>query len=156
MNHLYIMRLYIVMLLFGLCSCQPGGGPTALSLGTELANDSPLLLFSGWSNSEKTHRWSLGKSSSINFNLNARDLQANKLTLAGNSFGEQRLVLILNGKKIYSGSLSGAPQELVIDIPVNGFKDGTNTLSFETPDARAPGAGDTRVLGFSLKSFKLE
>jgi hypothetical protein len=156
MTKLQIRLPLLLATVFGLCSCGPTGSSKALPIGVEISNDSPLLSFTGWSNSEKSHRWTEGKSSSVDFALNSDGVNTKKLTLKGASWGEQHLSLFLNGKQIYSGKLTGAAQDLIVDIPADLLRKGSNSLKLQMPDAKVPGNGDPRVIGFSLISLKFQ
>jgi hypothetical protein len=117
-------------------------------------NDIPARL-AGWYDNEPTHRWSEGNRSSISFELETGDENCTRLSLSGFSNGEQRIALKLNGKPIHSSRLSGAMESLEMALPTGTLKSGKNILEFELPDARHPGNGDPRILGFALKSLKI-
>lgn len=114
----------------------------------------PLKLVS-WSHDENDHRWSMGNLSSINFYLNDVDMECNALFIEGKTYGIQRLLLTLNGIKIYEIELSDVKEVLKVDLPQNLLRSGENVLNLELPDARIPGNGDTRMLGLALVSFKI-
>jgi hypothetical protein len=111
--------------------------------------------YSNWFEEETTHRWSEGNRSSISFELETGDENCTRLSLNGFSNGEQRIALKLNGKPIHSSRLSGAMESLEMALPTGTLKSGKNILEFELPDARHPGNGDPRILGFALKSLKI-
>jgi hypothetical protein len=117
-------------------------------------NDIPARL-AGWYDNEPTHRWSEGNRSSISFELETGDENCTRLSLNGFSNGEQRIALKLNGKPIHSSRLSGAMESLEMALPTGTLKSGKNILEFELPDARHPGNGDPRILGFALKILKI-
>jgi hypothetical protein len=118
--------------------------------------DSPQLSFENWSHVEPSHRWSLGTLSSVSFSIDAGNQSARRLLVKGWSLGVQRMGISLNGRKIHDATLTGAPQLLVIDLPSGLLGIGDNTLKFDLPDARVPGTGDPRTLGFALESIVLE
>ena len=77
------------------------------------------------------------------------------LTLAARPLGTQRLSLSLNGQPIHSGVLADGATGLEVTFPPALLVDGPNRLTFQLPDARVPGGGDTRVLGLALESLQL-
>ena len=127
-----------------------------VSLGVNISNDSAKLLFRGWYNSEGRHRWSKGSDSCINMLLDPTALAIRKLVLKGNTCGTQRMGILFNGVRLYSGELAGAPEKLIFDLPSDLLKVGENTLQFELPDARVPDNGDPRLLGFALEFLVFE
>lgn len=118
--------------------------------------DSSQLSFVGWSQVEPTHRWSVGSSSSVSFNISSENQEARRLILKGWSFGAQRIAIFLNGQKIHDAILTGAPESVAINLPADLLEIGDNTLQFELPDARVPDNGDPRTLGFALESIAFE
>lgn len=117
---------------------------------------SPSLSFGKWSYPETSFRWTEGKECSVGFVLDEPVEDLSRLIVKGAPLGAQRLALKLNGKNIYSGKIDGGPQTLEIDLPRQVLARGDNQLIFQLPDARAPGNGDPRLLGFALESLGLE
>ena len=109
----------------------------------------------GWSDREPTHIWTNGESCSLEFNIPESTEVSKKITLKGFGLGRQRVNLILNGISIYKTTLTGAPQELEIKVPNGAFKTGLNKIDLDLPDAKVPGNGDPRKLGFALQNLKI-
>ena len=126
-------------------------------LGVAVPNYSPILTFTDWSVSEKAHRWSNGKTSSIGFSVSRSSLGARNIVLVGFPHGTQRLRLLLNGKQLATTKLKPmkAFQEFVFSLPSGVLREGINTLQFETPDAKRAGPKDPRIISFALVSFIL-
>lgn len=136
---------------------SPARAPASLELGVAVPNDSPLLTFTGWFASEKSHRWSAGKTSSIGFFVSSSYLGARNIVLVGWPHGPQRLRLLLNGKQLATTKLNPtkAAQEFAFSLPSGILREGINTLQFETPDAERAGPQDPRIISFALTSFIL-
>jgi hypothetical protein len=112
--------------------------------------------FISWSQEEPTHRWSEGELCSMEFNIPENAKALKKFIIKGFGFGHQRVNFILNGKSIYKTTLTGAPQEIEIKVPNGAFKTGLNKIDLDLPDAKVPGNGDPRKLGFALQNLKIE
>ena len=128
-----------------------------LVLGVAVPNDSPMLTFTGWSISEKSHRWSVGKTSSIGFFVSSSSLGARNIVLVGGPYGPQRLRLLLNGKQLATTKLNPtkASREFAFSLPSGVLREGINTLQLETPDAKQAGPKDPQIISFALGSFIL-
>lgn len=113
----------------------------------------PRLDFKGWSTPEPTHRWSLGQSAELTFVLQDVASLKGELSLDLASFGQQNIELVLNDATLFSGQANG---EKVVDLRDAPFVEGRNVLRILTPDARAPGVNDERVLGVALRSLRIE
>lgn len=120
-----------------------------------LRNQTLPVKFTGWSEEEQTHRWSEGESCSLEFKILDDKEDLSMIILQGFSFGPQRFILNLNGMSIRKIVLEGVPQVLKFKIPRGVFKTGQNKLSLTLPDAKAPGNGDPRKLGFALQELKI-
>ena len=136
---------------------NPARAPVPLELGVAVGNNSPLLTFTGWSASEKSHRWSVGKTSSIGFFVSSSSLGARNIVLVGGVHGPQRLRLLLNGKQLATTKLNPpkAYREFAFSLPSGVLREGINTLQLETPDAKQAGPKDPRIISFALVSFIL-
>lgn len=122
-----------------------------LALGGHRFNDKRLMLF-GWSDPESEHVWSLGQDSIVKFSLkNAEAVR--RLSLQLIPFGEQRLVIELNGIEIYRGELSTSGQVM---LSVAGRLQQKNELRLLHPDAKQVGEHDRRVVAFALQGLSLE
>jgi len=121
-----------------------------------LGNKTLRTKFIGWSHEEPTHRWTEGESCSLEFNMPENAEVSKKITLKGFGLRHQRVNLILNDIPTYKTSLTGAPQELEIQVPNGAFKTGLNKIDLDLPDAKVPGNGDPRKLSFALQNLKIE
>ncbi|MBD9414316.1 hypothetical protein IB234_07060 [Pseudomonas sp. PDM16] len=113
----------------------------------------PRLSFGGWSTPEPSHRWSLGRASELTFVTGDVANLKGELDLDLASFGLQNIKLMMNGAEIFSGQANG---EKVINLRNVSYRDGRNVLRILTPDARAPGSNDERMLGVALRSIRIE
>jgi FkbM family methyltransferase len=109
----------------------------------------------GWSKREENHIWSEGNLSSMNFKISKNKKDLRKIILKGFSCGPQHLNLSLNERSVYKINLTGLPQKIEIEVPVGAFKTGDNKLYLALPDAKLPGNGDPRKLGFALKELSI-
>jgi len=122
--------------------------------------NSDALNFDGWSFSETSFRWSLGKYSAISFYLNAsnstlKPQHPSMLQLEFNTLGPQALSVSLNNQKIFDSDVEGVGLVHNIVLPIGLLREGKNTLSFSTPAAKAPNANDQRELAIAFKSMSL-
>jgi len=121
-----------------------------------LGNKTLRTKFISWSHEEPTHRWTEGESCSLEFHIPENTEVSKKITLKGFGLGHQRVNLILNDISTYQTTLTGAPQELEIQVPNGAFKTGLNKIDLDLPDAKVPGNGDPRKLSFALQNLKIE
>jgi hypothetical protein len=127
----------------------------ALSLAQPYDHNSPQLLFQSWYPAEPLHRWSTGNSASITFTLDKQEPLPAALTLSANSFGRQRVEILLNEQSIYTGESNGAETTLNIPLSSGITHIGNNSLRFVLPDAQQPQTADPRVLALAFKSLQL-
>ncbi len=114
------------------------------------------VVFSGWSYNETHHRWSHGKQSLILFRINPDHIEG-KLNLHIGTLGVQHIHIRMNDYEIYSNSLNSADKKISIRFKSNIlFKEQTNILSFEFPDARLPNTDDKRMLAMLIRSLIIE
>jgi len=122
-----------------------------LSRGAYSFDDQRLTL-SGWSELESSHVWTLGKKSTINFNI--KDFAAVKcLNLQLMPFGQQNLVVELNGIEVYRGMPSTSRQ---VVLSVKGILKQKNELRLVHPDAIKAGRNDDRVIAFAFRGIEVE
>lgn len=69
----------------------------------------------GWCASEKTHRWSLGKFSELNFSIGKSTSPPTRISIFGFPLGSQNAVIKLNGSLIYRA------QYLLRDLETSSF-----------------------------------
>jgi hypothetical protein len=63
----------------------------------------------------------------------------------------------MNNYEIYSKSLNSGDKKISIRFKSNIlFKEQTNILSFEFPDARLPNTDDNRILAMLIRSLMIE
>lgn len=120
-----------------------------------MKHDATDVAFPGWSDPEPSHRWTNARACDISFAVADRSAFRGTLTLAARPLGTQRLSLSLNGQPFYSGVLADGASQLEVGFPPGLLVEGNNRLTFELPDAHAPGGGDARLLGLALESFVL-
>lgn len=113
--------------------------------------DNPNLILEGWSSFEKTHVWSLGYHSKINFITTNDKYQKIKLKLA--PFGVQNIKVSLNNVQVFKGNLE-KPQILTVDA--FALREGRNVLEIFTPGAKFPSKEDPRLIGVALEEFELD
>lgn len=131
---------------------------TAINPSSSLAfsyNDKRLV-FENWHNPEDGFRWAKGSSSTLSFDVDTiHDLQG-ELRLVIGTLGRQRIEVFLNGTPIVQGVYEGWFSLVYRDFDRALLTLGSNSLRFDTLDARSPGANDTRILGVALKEFRLD
>lgn len=112
----------------------------------------------GWSNPESTLRWSEGKEAVMTFRMkNDRDLARNtySLTLNASSNGNQRVIVLINDRKIGEVKFVGTFDTKKINFNASILRDNeeANVITLKIPNAHAPGNGDPRLLGIYIVSF---
>ncbi len=118
---------------------------------------SDRLVFIGWSDPERTYRWSSSTTPKIIFKTNTIEQTfAGNITFHVDSFGNQNVTMLLNGQQIFSGILNGQDEKILIANLPSTIQNGLNILEFQLPDARRPGGGDRRRLAVALKSIQIE
>jgi len=65
-------------------------------LGKNISFNSQEVVFKGWSIAESSHRWSLGKSSEIEFFLPEKSIHLGNISLNIGTFGEQEIIISVN------------------------------------------------------------
>jgi len=123
--------------------------------GMKLSHMAPQFFFHNWQVPEQGFRWSKGRSASLVFHAPAAEFTG-QLHLSVQPLGRQKVELSLNDIPIFSGTIEGSTQAIMIDFdPALLRAEGTNTLEFRLPDARAPDGPDTRILALALHSLTL-
>ncbi len=118
--------------------------------------NSKIIQYSGWSHPESKHRWSLNRSSSIQFKHDNQKLNG-FLNLQIGTLGEQEIKFSLNGHYQGSQIVNSWDSNLTFKFDTNLLnKDTINQIEFEFPNARKPNNGDQRILAMALKSFSIE
>jgi glycosyltransferase involved in cell wall biosynthesis len=116
--------------------------------------DSKDIHWMGWSEPEKSHRWSLGRRSSIRFVLASDADWQGKLVIRIGTLGTQRIGVHLNGIDLGEESLALNDEKWIFSTgraPIHVWEE--NELVLEFPDARQPGEGDPRILAIWVKEF---
>jgi phosphoglycerol transferase len=114
------------------------------------------LTFKNWSHEEPTHRWSLGKSCSIEFNIETPDEFQGEMIVEGNSYGQQKIDIYLNNQMVKSCDMDGARGITSVQFSKGLLKHGSNKLTLLIPGAREPGSGDLRKVGYAFCSMTLK
>ncbi len=122
-------------------------------LNTELFHGSSLIEFTGWSVPESQHRWSEMNEATITVDLHGDAVTATTIRIKGFTHGRQSTTISLNGREVFSGTLSGHYETIEIPIPAGTLTDGPNTILFQTPEARRGSETDSRMLGFAFVSL---
>jgi glycosyltransferase involved in cell wall biosynthesis len=125
----------------------------AFELGVDHEANSRLIEWTGFGSAEQAFRWTAGYQASASLFLAAFD-SALMLSIRTFAFGDQNVTIRVNDDPIFSG-IVGASSRL-LKFRVETMKPGYNVISFDLPDARAPGNGDNRMLGVALQSIRLE
>ncbi|KHD05302.1 hypothetical protein PN36_18040 [Candidatus Thiomargarita nelsonii] len=136
--------------------CMPNQLITKMTHKKLIAFDSKKVIFSGFSKAEKTHRWSLGKYSTIQFFLEkSNDIQG-KFILRLGTLGEQIIKITINGNYIGSQKANSWDTVLKFKFEPKILNQGSiNLIHFEFPNAHKPNNGDQRVLAMAIKSFRI-
>lgn len=140
-----------------LCSFDNAGDLPLMEPGITYYHNSKNILFSdGWSHEEESHRWTDGVRSSMLIKINKSKLCAPLINISGSVLGMQNIEVLVDGSSVFLGDLSG---DVTLTMRGKSNTDiGSNIVNIELvlPGAHAPGNGDTRKLGFALRSFKFE
>ena len=119
--------------------------------------NSKKVIFDSWSQSEKSHRWSLDNTSSIYCKLDETTLYQGKLHLHFGTLEKQRIIVYINGSKIGDKQFNSWDTHTNFDFNPNILKtDAINIITFKLPNAHKPNNGDNRILAIALKSFSLK
>ena len=111
------------------------------------------LTFQNWSHEEPTQRWSLGKSCSIEFNIETPDEFQGEMILEGNSYGQQKIDILLNNTLLKTCDMNGSRGITSVHFPKGLLKHGSNKLTLLIPGAKKPDNGDPREVGYALCSI---
>ena len=115
------------------------------------------IKYIGWSTPEKTHRWSLGSSSKIEFKTEKINNYKGLIHFNIGSLGEQEITVYLNEKQIGSKKINGWNLNLTFTFDPKLLIDNKkNIIKFVYSNAHKPNNGDQRVLAMALKSFSIE
>lgn len=124
----------------------------------------PPELVSGWAEPGEKGIWSLGKFSVVQVTAPADLRPTESLALEFSSIGfsdtplrPQPVTVKVNGQKV--AFLEVAPGDWALyraSIPAGLVKPGQKTtITFDVPEARAPGGPDPRILGIGLQTLRL-
>lgn len=125
-------------------------------MDAQLMFNSPKIMYiSGWSIPEKSHIWSIGKSSQLAFKLEKKNY-IGLMTLNAAPLGAQKIKIYINGSYIGNiGLVSHQKTEISFNASILKLGD-VNTIRFEYSNPHKPENGDQRVLAMALKSFGIE
>lgn len=116
-------------------------------------NASSTLHFINWSYPERAHRWSLGKSCSIEFNIETPDEFQGEMILEGYSYGQQKIDFLLNNTILKSCDMDGSRSFTSLLFSKSLLKHGSNRLTLLIPGAQRPDNGDLREVGYAFCSI---
>jgi hypothetical protein len=118
----------------------------------ELKFNSTKLEFYGWSDAEKTHRWSIGDSASIKFNIKNIEHIKGFLSLYVSTLGRQEIKVTLNG--IFIANIKLNTRGEIIDIPFESkYLKNKNMLKFEFSNPHKAHKESSRILALDFKSM---
>jgi hypothetical protein len=104
---------------------------------------------------EKDYFW-LGTGKSVaKLYLKTVENLKNRIAIKGKPHGQQRAVIKVNGREIFSGEVP-ADGFKGLSIPEGVLQVGANQVEFNWPDARPVGKGDNRVVAFAFEELLLE
>ncbi len=114
--------------------------------------DSESCFISGWSYSERLHRWTDGKQSTIHFKT--PESIPTRLLISGRPLNAQFAEIKLNGTVLFSGVVStdGFPKLYILKDLLR-FGESENIISFSWPNASIS-EGQSRMLGFKFEKIE--
>ena len=142
-NQTSTIKIALALKSFKLVEVKP------VSLDSSITHNSKIVEYIGWSNPEKSHRWSLGKSSDINILFRKNNSNDIKFTIDGWTLKDIEVNLYVNGNLVKQN------KGLSFIIKNSFLNDGENVFHFEFPNARRPNDKEKRVLALALKHFSL-
>jgi hypothetical protein len=153
-NEPFEFHLREIILLVPPEQASPSGSPVPVyQLGTRIdftKASSHAYLGSGWHEPEDWGRWS-GSKSALRFWL--KQVQPLRLRTMAQTFGEQKVIVGLNGHDLTTLQGLGEPKVIELDIPAEVVAE-DNLLTFTLPDARSPKSvsdtDDPRILGLGI------
>jgi hypothetical protein len=115
-------------------------------------DDARSLAFLGWSAAEAEHRWSLGRSAVIKFNVSDPNEFAGELSMRVHGFGDQSIIVRLNRQLVSRLEIGDADRELSISFPPEILTAGeANQIEFRFSSPASPGPDDPRQLALLIK-----
>lgn len=125
----------------------------SLRYGLRITHRSNVPRWVGFSGVEHEFRWTDGYHAEIIFGFSGSIERRSMIELEFNTFGEQDVMLTFNDSMIYNGTLCG--DNILLELPILNLKPDQNTLRFDLPDAKMPGAHDRRKVGLAVRSIKI-
>ena len=119
-------------------------------------------LGTGWSISERTHRWAIGKESTLTFSADTANNYMLHLQCWPPSFKEetQELSLLLNGEALENISISPQEKHYAIELPDSLLVNGKNELGFRFAHTQNPcdyaESDDCRELALAFEKIEFE
>jgi phosphoglycerol transferase len=108
-----------------------------------------------WYEPDDWGQWS-GYNSALQFRL--EQVQPLRLRMLAKAYGEQKIVIGLNGRDLTTLQATGDPNVMELDIPADAVTE-ENLLTFKLPDARSPqsvgASDDSRILGLGVTWIEL-
>jgi hypothetical protein len=119
------------------------------------------FLGNGWSNPESWGVWTDAKEAEMFIPCQLDNRKVKNLKMTVNSFGEQKIEIIINGFNTRRINLTNSVNKsILLDIPESECKNGRNQVLLKIPFATSPkelGIGeDARLLGIGLVQVQLD
>jgi hypothetical protein len=135
--------------------------PTKKLIQFSLNSEGFQILGDGWSSPEPWGVWTDSKEAEMYIPCTFSNRKIDRLTLTVNSFGEQKVKIVVNGqyaKDIYL--INSVKKSITVNIPKNDCKNGNNLVLLKIPNSKSPkelGMGeDARSLGVGLIQIVLD
>jgi glycosyltransferase involved in cell wall biosynthesis len=125
----------------------------AFEIGADHLPDCPSIEWSGFSTAEPTFRWTDGRKASASLFLAEPD-SMHTLSISTFALGDQNVTVSVNGERVFNGIVG--PSSRRLDLTIDLLRPGYNVISFDLPDARAPGHGDNRLLALALEYIRID
>jgi len=128
-------------------------GPVFSVSSGQKIDASSAIFEDGWSVSEVSHRWSLGRQSILRFK--SPDV-LRSVNIYGNAYGMQNVDIKVNGESYLYGDVSGDGM-IAIDLSeINPYEGGMYELIFYWKNARQASDADVRVIAFAVTEIQFE
>lgn len=129
----------------------------ALTLERTYAHDAPEIMLIGWSSAEAALTWTHSKRAQIRLFLPTEETGSVRnltLVLQGTYLhGQQRIITSVGPGRIDQTYRDG--EDIVIPLRLAPGAEPNVIVTLELPDAALPGNGDSRMLGFALRTLRV-
>ncbi len=122
-------------------------------IGVDHTGNSQSIDWKGFSTAEPAFRWTDGHKASVTLFL-TESSNVLMLSIRAFAFGEQPVTISVNDEPIFKGILDRTSR--LWQFRVEGMAPGYNVISFDLPNASAPGNGDYRLLGLALERIRID